>query len=273
MVATTEPTKPLAPYVSYKTLRTFLDSLKQGIPSRIDRSLMSNWSGAVQNQLVAALKYLTLIDDQNMPTPTLRQLAYAEGEERKQLLTGVLRSAYPDLFTPDDFLTSATVGHFHEAFQATGAKGDTLRKNESFFLAAAADAGIPVHVRLAKAAAHARASANRPVRSRPAPAIPAIPPLQPYGELPVIPAMRPVSEQRSTGSARTITFGGGGTITLAIAVDLFDLDEEETQFVLDLRRRFRDYEQNVAVKALLASEEEDEEDEDEDYEGEEHSNE
>ena len=42
--------------------------------------------------------------------------------------------------------------------------------------------------------------------------------------------------------------------------------------MLDLRRRFRDYEQNVAAKALLASEEEDEDDED-DYEGEDHANE
>ena len=268
MVTTTEQPKPLAPYVSYKTLRTFLDSLQQSIPGRIDRSLMSNWSGAVQNQLVAALKYLSLIDEHSVPTTPLRQLVHAEGEERKGLLAQVLRSAYPRLFNPDEFLTSATVSQFHEAFQATGAKGDTLRKNESFFLAAATDAGIPFHPRLAKAAATARASASRPGRSRPAPVIQKSPPLEPYGELPVVPIARPVSEQRSTAPARTITFSGGGSITLTIAVDLFDLDEEETQFVLDLRRRFRDYEQNVAAKARLTRDEEEDEDEDEDDEGE-----
>src|SRR5689334_844024 len=50
--------KSIPPYVSFKTFDGFLEGLRtRGIPSRIDRSLMSNLSGASQSQLMVALRY------------------------------------------------------------------------------------------------------------------------------------------------------------------------------------------------------------------------
>lgn len=250
MANVAEQPKVLAPYVSYKTLRTFLDSLRQGVPSRIDRSLMSNWSGAVQNQIVAALKFLSLIDEQNVPTLLLRQFVQSEGEEKRDLLTHILHSAYPNLFASDDFLTTATVSQFHEAFQATGAKGDTIRKNETFFLAAVADAGIPVHARLSKAAAAART--GKVSTPRIATILPAKK-ISPPSPAPEPSPKRPVSGHQRSSTTKTIELISGGTITLTVAVDLFELDEDETQFVLELRRKFRDYEQSMATKTLATA--------------------
>ena len=46
----------LPPYLGFGTLQNFLDSLRQGIPSRIDRSIMHSLGGTVQKQLLHALR-------------------------------------------------------------------------------------------------------------------------------------------------------------------------------------------------------------------------
>jgi hypothetical protein len=134
---------PVPPYVPYRTFRNFVDSLKQGIPSRIDRSVMPSMSGALQGQLTATLKYLELVSDAGHPTTALTALVNSEGAERTKTLRTVLFAAYPFLFDRAQFdLTAATPRMMQEQFEHAGAGGGTIAKCINFFLAAAKDADI-----------------------------------------------------------------------------------------------------------------------------------
>jgi hypothetical protein len=135
------------PYVSYKTFRNYLDTLRQdGIPGRLDASVMKNLSGQTQSQLRGALRFLNLITDDNVPQEALEQLVLAEGSERQQALQEIIKAGYAfilgDGATID--ITKATPQQFSTAFKDAGLSGDTIRKGEAFFLQAVTEAGIAI---------------------------------------------------------------------------------------------------------------------------------
>ena len=142
-----EPAKgPVPPYVPYKTFRNFIDSLRQGMPGRIDRSLMGTLAGGTQAQLLSALRYLGLITEHGTPTERLTRLVHSEGSERQAALRDALTSAYPSLFDSEDHfkLETATAHQFEEQFKRLNIRGDTVRKAQAFFIAAAKDADVPL---------------------------------------------------------------------------------------------------------------------------------
>jgi len=136
--------KLLPPYVPYRTMVNFLDSLKVSLPQRIDRSLppFKSMSGSLQGQLMLALEYLDLITDTGEVTTGLANLVQSEGEQREQVLKPILTLAYPFLFEDGLELDRATHRQLEERFAQAGATGDTLRKCVAFFLNAAKSAGI-----------------------------------------------------------------------------------------------------------------------------------
>jgi hypothetical protein len=140
---TTVQPAAVPPYAPYRSFRNFIDSLKQGIPSRIDRSVMPSMSGALQSQLTAALKYLGLITTSGHPTESLTKLVNSEGAERAEVLTEILKAGYPFLRKPFELL-SATPRMMQEQFAKEGASGGTIDKCVNFFLSAAKDANIEV---------------------------------------------------------------------------------------------------------------------------------
>lgn len=134
--------KAIPPYVPFKTFMNFLESLKRGIPQRIDRSLMSSTAGGLQGQIMLALKYLNLITDTGAPTDKLEHLVHSEDAERQEVLKEILTSSYGFLFNDGLQLERATASLFRERFEQTGATGETLRKCMKFFLSAAKAADI-----------------------------------------------------------------------------------------------------------------------------------
>lgn len=138
------------PYLSYKTFVGFINSLKVGIPTRIDRSVLSSMSGGVQAQLMAALRYLGLVSQHGVTTDRLAAFVNSEGAERERVFAALLKEAYPFLFNGFD-LQRGTTGELEEVFRKVGASGDTIRKCVAFFLAAAKAASIPVspHIKTA----------------------------------------------------------------------------------------------------------------------------
>lgn len=166
-IETTPKVKPLVPpYLSYKTFRAFIDSLRQGMPNRIDRSLMGTMSGAVQGGLTAALRYLYLIGDQGAPTEHLIQLVNSEGADHQRVLREILIAGYAFLFADGFDLTNATSLAFEERFREV-ASGDTVRKCEAFFLAAAQDADIPISRHILARGARGRPNTRQKLRRGP----------------------------------------------------------------------------------------------------------
>lgn len=140
-----EPTKKtLPPYVPYRTLVNFLDSIKISLPQRINRSLppFKSMSGSLQGQLMLALEYLNLITDTGEVTAGLANIVHSEDTKREQALKTILTDAYPFLFEDGLGLDRATQRQLEERFAQTGATGDTLRKCIAFFLNAAKGAGL-----------------------------------------------------------------------------------------------------------------------------------
>ncbi len=139
------------PYTSYRTFRTFCEDLREhGVPSRIDRSVLTRFSGVVGTQLMHALRFLGLIEDQGRPTQRLKELvsAYGEGNWSQKLLE-LLRQEYAPMFAIN--LETATPSHFNETFRKAFPAADAvIQKCVTFFLYAANDAGVKISGRVLK---------------------------------------------------------------------------------------------------------------------------
>ncbi|HUG77975.1 MAG TPA: DUF5343 domain-containing protein [Burkholderiales bacterium] len=142
-MATAEKKEPrrAPPVCAWRTLQNFFRSLSQAIPSRIDRSVLRSQSGAGQTQILNALRYLSLIDEEGIPTERLAQLVKSEGAEHQRTLREVLTNAYPFLREPKFNLKAVTHDQLAERFKEL-ATGDTVRKAMTFFIPAAKDAGL-----------------------------------------------------------------------------------------------------------------------------------
>lgn len=134
--------KRTPPVLAYRTFDNTLRTLKQAIPSRIDRSVFRSQSGLGQTQILHALKFLSLINEDGVPSPKLAQLVKSEGAEHQKHLRDVLTASYPFLRDSAFDLKSATYKLLEERFQKLGASGDTVRKCITFFIPAAKAAGI-----------------------------------------------------------------------------------------------------------------------------------
>jgi hypothetical protein len=139
------------PYTSYRTFKTFIQDLREhGVPSRIDRSVLTRFSGVVGTQLMHALRFLDLLEDHGHPTHHLKELvdAHDAGKWADKLLE-LLRQQYAPIFAID--LENATPSHFNEAFRRAFPAADAVtQKCVTFFLYAANDAGLRISGRVMK---------------------------------------------------------------------------------------------------------------------------
>jgi hypothetical protein len=133
------------PYIAYSTLKTVLKNFQEhGLPGRIDRSVLTNFSGSVGAQIIPALRFLHLIDVHNHPTEWLKGFVNTYGTDVwAEDLKHLLEEAYEPLAKLD--LQTASPSQFDEAFsKAYPGAENVLRKCKSFYLAAAAEAKIAV---------------------------------------------------------------------------------------------------------------------------------
>jgi hypothetical protein len=162
-------TREVPPYLGFQTLSHFLEGLRQGIPQRIDRTVMRTLGGTVQKQLIYALRYLGFVNEQGVPQDILKRLVMAEGSERQQLWRQTLESSYPFLYgegAPGFDLATATPGQLTERFHTRGIQGETVRKAEAFFLRAAEEASITISPHIPKRTYKPRRAAGQSSRLR-----------------------------------------------------------------------------------------------------------
>jgi hypothetical protein len=230
---TPESKQPSAVYASWVTVTNALDALAHGVPPNIDRTLFPGLNWAVQNQLIAALKFLQLIDTNGDSTPQLISLA-EDTEHRRENWAAVLKSAYKDVFAMD--LTKASPLQLEQAIQKLGVSGDTLDKAVRFFLSAAGFAGIPLSPHLQR-----KKKMNGVRRRRSASRIKNDPPEGAVSDDTLIPI-------RPNGTRRTIALRSGGSLELLVSVDLFGLDADDRHFVFELIDALQAYERRVSAK-------------------------
>jgi hypothetical protein len=138
--------KRLPPYISYRTFRNFVVRLQQQIPARVDRSYWSDMlSGSTGTQLMAALHFLALIDNNGKPSGRLRALVPAKGEQQAQLLRELTTETYDFVLHGSLDLQNATYGQLEEAFHSTfQLTPDVCRKCIKFFISMATEARMPL---------------------------------------------------------------------------------------------------------------------------------
>jgi hypothetical protein len=139
------------PYTSYRTFKAFIEDLHEhGVPSRIDRSVLTRFSGVVGTQLTHALRFLGLIDDDGRPAERLKALVKVHGTGSwSEKLLELLGHEYAPMFAID--LETATPSHFNEAFRRAFPAADAVvQKCVTFFLYAANDAGVKISGRVLK---------------------------------------------------------------------------------------------------------------------------
>src|SRR5436305_3230201 len=75
--------QPLPPYIPYRTFKGLLIKLRDSaIPSQIDLSVLRSYSGSMARMIIAALKYMKLIDATGATSDRLAELVSAVGEPK-----------------------------------------------------------------------------------------------------------------------------------------------------------------------------------------------
>lgn len=228
-----------AAYLPLSTLLTAFDHLKAiSIPNKIESRTFPSMSSQSTSQLLSALKFFDLIEDDGIPQPLLYDLVQ-KPDERKALIRQLIELYYPDIVEKDFSKITVTELDTALAGKRYNVQGDTRKKAKTFLLKAAQYAGFTVHPLLTKvtrtrsraggrragAATNSAASAGANGSADAAPPTPA-----PHQDEP-------------TGSQKTIQLRRGGSLTLSYSVNLWDLKGEDRQFVFDLIDKIDAYEE------------------------------
>jgi hypothetical protein len=140
------------PYVSFRSFLTLIEELQRFLPSRIDRSYWEHkFSGATGNQLMSALRFLSLIDSNGSPTNQLKELVNARGAVRTAILKKVSQESFTFLVSNTFDPEKATYSQLDEVFKELyGVDRDVARKCIKFFVELANISEIPLSPSITK---------------------------------------------------------------------------------------------------------------------------
>jgi hypothetical protein len=226
--------KKTPPYGVFATFKNSLEQLAQGIPNQIDRTVFPGMAWNAQNQLITALRFFGLIDENGKPTEKMHLLTVPNEDERKAQLGMLLRVHYAPLFALD--LMKATPGQLDQCItEVYGATGDTRLKVVRFFLSALAYLDIPVSSLFGRT--KVGPGGTNGVRRRRT--------LKPRAEEPgdLVPKSDDKQIIPASGTARVVTLTSGGTLTISVSLDLLRLSAADRQFVFGLIDKLEEYEQ------------------------------
>lgn len=228
-----------AAYLPLATLLTAFDHLKAiGIPNKIESRTFPSMSSQSTSQLLSALKFFELIEDDGTPKPLLYELVQ-KPEERKTLIRQLIETHYPDIVEKDFAKLTVTELDGALAGKRYNVQGDTRKKAKTFLLKAAQFAGFTVHPLLTKVtrtrrreggrrAGQAAGNTNGGAAS--------------VNEDLGAPPVTPIKETQQ-GSQRTIQLRRGGSLELLLDVNILALKGEDRAFVFDLIDKIDAYEE------------------------------
>lgn len=218
--------KCAAPYLPLKTFLAALDSLREGVPKRIDRGIWRSQSGSTQGQIMIALRFFDLVNDSDEPAmPLLEKLAKADELERKKILKPLVDTHYKPIITAD--LTKMTPSMLNEEMAKFGVSGSTVRKSVTFFLQ------LAKHLDLAMSPFLTDQTRSSPGKRRPRTPKPGANNSPNGGPTPPAPAAQ--------GSTTLVALKGGGTVTMTVTADVWTMPAEDRKFVLDLVDKIQEY--------------------------------
>ncbi len=154
---------PTVPYISFRTLLNLFEKLEPEPPPRIDKSVLSYLSGGYAIQVLAALRFLGLIDADGVPSPALQELVTIPLSRKENIRKLWLRT-YPTIFARKP--ERATAGQLEEAFKGDfGLEGETREKALAFFVHGAKFAEIPLSTLIENRVKRSTSTARKPKRT------------------------------------------------------------------------------------------------------------
>lgn len=214
------------PYLPFQTFMSLITKMeKEGIPARIDRGYLNYTSGTNQIYLPMALRSFGLLNDDNSATEELTALVKNTADRKKLLGQLVKRHYSKQVALPQN----ATAQMLEETFAPL--QGETKRKAVTFFLHAAKEAELPLskHFKAPKAAKSA--TGTRRTRRTPAG--------KPQEQTPP-PSNQPTPPAHG-GMTRSLELKSGGTLTVSLTANIWDLSEDDERFVMGLVKTMRSY--------------------------------
>lgn len=212
-----------APYLPLKTFLGALDSLREGVPKRIDRGIWRSQSGSTQGQIMIALRFFGLLNEADEPSmPLLESLARADEVGRKKILKPLVEKCYQPIIAHD--LTKMTPSMLNEEMEKMGVSGGTVRKSVTFFLQ------LAKHLDLAMSPFLTDQTRSSPAKRRQRQS-------KPSGNAPMPTLLPPVA----TGSTASVELRGGGTVTMSVTADIWKMPSEDRSFVLELVDKIQSY--------------------------------
>lgn len=223
------------PYMSFQTFWNFVSELaSKPLPPRIDRSLMGSKSGTDQANLTSTLVSLGLVDDAGVVQPGLVRLVQATDAERKAVMAALVREHYPQAMevSEQNGTASALAEAFRNSFDLTAP--ETRRKAMTFFLHAARTSELPVSVHFPAT----RAGSGAPGTTRVKRAAASKRKSSPNTIEHELPADHP---KHGESDEYTVELKSGGTVSVGVSVNLFELSRDDRDFVVDLVDRLKGY--------------------------------
>ncbi|SMB97914.1 hypothetical protein SAMN00808754_2024 [Thermanaeromonas toyohensis ToBE] len=232
------------PYVPFRTFLTAIESLEQGLPSRIDRSVWPSFSGATQNQLLHAFRFLGLIDKDGYTQPILEKLV-EDKENRKTILKELLMNSYSEVLKAIDLMKVSPM-QLEETIRKYGVKGSTLQKAISFLLQACQYSGIALGPLLNNKTRSISSSSRRKktfkVREN-------------ISNSDVVISDKSMKSYQiandevfGQGTSKTIELKSGGKLTLIASLNVFEMTKEDREFVFSLIDKLQEYERKLTAE-------------------------
>lgn len=228
-----------AAYLPMATLLTALDHLAAiSIPNKIESRTFPSMSSQSTSQLLSGLKFFDLIEDDGTPRPLLSDLVH-KPDERKALIRQLIETHYPDIVALD--FAKITPSQLDAALSSKtyNVQGDTRKKAKTFLLKAAQYAGFTVHPLLTKVTR----TRNRAGTRRATPGSGSGASANSDAGAPAETIINPPPAPR--GTEKTIEFRRGGSLSLALSVNLWELEAEDRNFVLKLIDDIQAYEKGL----------------------------
>ncbi|HJT67065.1 MAG TPA: DUF5343 domain-containing protein [Pyrinomonadaceae bacterium] len=214
------------PYLPFKSFLTALDRLAQAIPPTIGKDVFPHHSGALQGQILGALRFLDLIDEKGRPNgKKLERLANEKDvDARRTNIRPLISSAYSEILKIG--LETMTPSQLDSAFERYGVSGDTKKKAKTFFIKAATFADMDVSPLLIRRNRRATSGKKRKAHPRDA-------------------RSSAVADERTIDSdpsqSKTVDFGKNVSLTVSLRGNVFELDGKDRELVFSIMDQLKSH--------------------------------
>lgn len=230
-----------APYAPAPAMIAVLEKHRQVRLNKIDDVTLDLRIGITETlrpRVLRSLKVLGFIDDEGVPTAEFAKLPGLSDADYMPFLADMLVDAYAPVLEDIGDKDMGDADAVEAAFRSFTPTGQ-IKRMVNLYLGLMSYAGVITEGPRKRGGKSPSAPASaRTVRTPKQKSLPVVDPT-PISEVTVTP---------TNATTQTVTLRSGGTVTLGYDASLFDLDDDDREFVLDLVLKVKNYENLRPVK-------------------------